>query len=57
VRTSEAPTPITSYAVPPLSKLGSVPSGYGLILELRDERQGSRWKEARMDRTKRIQWQ
>jgi hypothetical protein len=55
--TSESATPITAYAVPPLSKLGPVPSRLGLIPELRGERQRSRWTEARMDRAKRIQWQ
>src|SRR5215208_7132897 len=40
-----------------LNKLGSGPSGLGLIPELRGEWQRSRWKEARMDRAKRIQWQ
>jgi hypothetical protein len=55
--TSEPPTPITSYVVPPLSKLGLMLSRLGLIPELRGERQSSRWKEARMDRAKMIQWQ
>ena len=54
--TSEPPTPITSYAVPPLSKLGPVRSGLGLIQEPQGERQRSRWKEATMERAKTIQW-
>src|SRR5918999_312027 len=54
--TSEPPTSITSYAVPPLSKLGSVRSGLGLIPESQGERQRSRWKVATIDRAKRIQW-
>jgi hypothetical protein len=42
--------------VPPLSKLGSVRSGLGLIPESQGERQRSRWKVATIDRAKRIQW-
>src|SRR5215217_7183412 len=38
--TSEPPTSITSYAVPPLSKLGPVRSGLGLIPESPGERRG-----------------
>jgi hypothetical protein len=55
--TSEPPTSITSYAVPPLSKLGPVRSGLGLIPESQGERHRSRWKEAIIDRAKRILWQ
>jgi hypothetical protein len=54
--TLEPPTPKTAYE-PLLSKLGSVPSRFGLIPELRGERQRPRWKEAKMNRAKGIQWQ